>query len=216
MAIIDGLTTLASVKTALGISDSSQDARLEALISGTSSAIKSWLGRDLKRRVVTAEVHAVNFNQVMLLDYWPIVSVQAVRYDGGVVSSDRYSCSAEDAEIGRLYAPYGWTGGMLSRGTFDDPSIGLRLYQFDYTAGYYLPADVGYIAGNVASLPLAVSQACDFAVMETYNAQIRQGQGLQALSEGGLSYTFKGNDTGFLSKQVLAMLRPFKSYRVVV
>ena len=60
MAIIDGLTTLASVKAELQISDTSQDTLLEALINANSALINNYLKRTLKRTTHSTEPYAVN------------------------------------------------------------------------------------------------------------------------------------------------------------
>ena len=213
MAVIDGLCTLANVKAALSISDSTQDTRLENLISSVSSMAKSYLGSNFKKTVYTAEVQTVNFNQIMLLNNRPLISVEAVRYSGGLVSASLYSFTPNDAAIGSIYMPQGWGGAMYNRGTFADPSIGARFYEFDYTAGYLLPADVGYSAGAATSLPLGLSSAVEMAVCELYYDQIRQGQGVSALSEGGLSYTFERTGKIF-SDKVLRMLNLYKNIGV--
>jgi hypothetical protein len=208
MAIIDGLTTLAAVKTALGISDTSKDTQLEGIINAMSATISAYCNRYFKRATITDEVQAVNFHQYLYLDSYPIQSVTSVSVDGtALVSGTDYFAEPADKKAGRLYKPTGWTGQFYSRGTFPEPFAGKRSIKVSYVSGYYLPADVGYIAGADASLPLSLTEAANMAVVERYLDYQRQNQGIESLSEGGLSYTFRSGRA--FSDQVRSMLNPF-------
>lgn len=216
MAIIDGLTTLAAVKLEAGISDTSQDSTLEALINSCSAAIGVICDRTFKKTTYTAEPYSVNAHQYLYLRNYPVQAVSAVTVAGNsLVLNTDYFLDARDAEAGRLYKPSGWMGMYWSRGTFPDPFAGARNVLVTYEAGYLLPADVGYSAGGATSLPLALTYACTRAVMTRFRTVQNQADGLKQLSEGGLSYTWFGPEnvkagSGGFDSVVMEMLAPFR------
>jgi len=217
MAIVDGLTTLAAVKIEAGIavSDTSQDTTLEAFITSASAAICMHLKRDVKRTTYTDDMYAVNNHQFLYLTEYPIQSVASITLTGAtLVLLVDYSMSRQDAKAGRIYRPSGWTGTCYSRGTFPDTFAGARDIKITYTAGWYLPADPLYVAGDSTALPIALQYACNRAVIMRYRIAGQNADGLKSLSEGGLSYTwidpstFKAGNSGF-DDVTASMLAPF-------
>lgn len=196
MAIIDGLVTLVDVKLLAGIAsgDTSKDTLLESLINSASKSVQTFLDRKLKRATYTSETYAVNNHQNLYLREYPIQSVTSVYLAGSLLSSGSgYFLSGLDAEAGRLYRPMGWCGSYYSRGTFPDAFAGAREIVVTYIAGYYFPADVGYAAGAVASVPLDISQAVANAVVSRMRKQ--GGEGLASLTEYSLSYSWFGPES---------------------
>lgn len=224
MAIVDGLTTLAAVKLEAGIAtaDTSQDTLLEALINNASAAIRTYLKRDITRTTYTDDTYSVNNHQYLYLRQYPIQVVTSATLVGvtQVLNTD-YFLNIDDAKAGRLYRPLGWTGQYYTRGTFPDLYAGARDIKVTYAAGWYLPADVTtspadphYVAGDPASLPLAIQFACNRAVLTRFRQAIRQADGLKALSEGGLSYTWLDGSSysmgnGGFDSITAAMLAPY-------
>lgn len=215
MAIVDGLTTLVAVKLEAGISDTSSDALLEALISSTSAAIRAHLKREVLRATHTSEVYSVNNHQLLYLKEYPVQSVTSITLLGvTLVLNTDYFSSAEDLAAGRLYRPIGWTGNYFVRGTFPDVYAGSRDIVTTYVSGWYLPADLLYVAGAANSLPMALQYACTRAVLVRYRMALSQADGLKALTEGGYSLTwldptfFKAGNGGF-DDITAAMLAPY-------
>jgi hypothetical protein len=218
MAIIDGLTTLAAVKLDLGITDTTQDALLESLISAASAAIVIYVDRTLKRTTYTDQRYAVNAHQYLYLREYPIQSVSSVTLGGSAQTVDvDYFI---DAAPGRLYRPYGWVGAYYSRGTFPDAFAGARDILITYVAGWYLPADLGYVAGAADSLPLLLSDACQKAVTTRFNQLKNRADGIKQYAEGDISTTWF-DETGTLAGAAgfdsitVAMLAPFKRREAV-
>lgn len=201
MATIDGLCTLANVKTLLGIAteDTAKDALLEAIISKVSAAICAYTGRSFKRATYTAEPYAVNGQPYLYLNAWPIQTITSISLAGAVLTLNvDYYMSALDAQVGRLYRPQGWQGAMLSRGLIPDAYEGDRDILVTYTAGYYLPddvttppADTHYIAGAADSLPADLQAIAEAAVCIRYGALTKGADGLTSIKEGGAAYTFE-------------------------
>lgn len=211
--IIDGLTTLAGVKIEAGITDTTNDSTLEALINSCSSAVRVFLDRILKKTTYTSEPYAVNNSQMLYLYNYPITALPTVIQSGA--PNTKFSMSSEDERIGRLYLGTGWTGNSFSRGTFPDSFAGERSILVTYSAGYFLPADLGYLAGDPASLPLAISYAVNRAVITRFRTMKTNAEGLASLGEGGLSYSWFGpqftkQGNGGFDDVTAAMLIPYK------
>jgi len=221
MAIVDGLTTLAAVKLEAGISDTTQDALLEALINSCSAAIRIYLDREITRTAHVDELYSVNACQLLYLRQYPIQSVSAITLGGrSLVASQDYWLGADDAASGRLYNPGGWVGNYYTRGTFPDIYAGARDIKISYIAGWYLPADPLYVAGAAASLPMALVYACNRSVVSRLRTIQNQADGLKQYSEGGISTTWFGPESygaggGGFDAVAVSMLNPYKRRDIV-
>lgn len=192
MALISqALTTLSDAKAIAGISGSTDDALLELLINSASISISGFCDRQFGRQDYTEYIPASG-RQALLLRQWPIAAVSSVSDNGvALVLNTDYRLDAQDKARGQLYRENGWSGKYMVRGMTDDPAASARIISVTYTAGYYLPGQVGYVAGAADSLPLDVSMVCAQMVTDSYYTTKRGAYGnLKALSEGGLSYTW--------------------------
>lgn len=134
------LTTLALVKSFLGVTASTHDALINELLPGVSKAIQNAIGRDILQQTITAEVHESPGRwKVIAAREFPILTLLAVRendvaltvateyrlwQDWGV---QRLSGSATGAEIATA-----WAHGFV---------------EFDYDAGFAsVPSDLEMIA----------------------------------------------------------------------
>ncbi|TCW35302.1 putative phiE125 gp8 family phage protein [Laceyella sacchari] len=124
------LTTLANAKEYLQITDTSQDARLEILINGTTIAIENYIKRKVKERTFTDEAYDGNGTDLLFLKNKPVSSIASVKYVGNgitdILEMDNYRVDAH----GRLYNASGWVRGFQN-------------YLVTYTAGYStIPDDI--------------------------------------------------------------------------
>jgi hypothetical protein len=209
MALINALTTLADVKTLAGIasSDTTQDARLEAIINSVSSQVSTYCARNFKRQTYTSETYSPSNRQLLILRNMPIVSVSSLTIDGTAqVNGTDYIVAPEYSQAGMLYREWGWSGQTINREYLvSDPVAMRRSIVATYIAGWYLPADAGYVAGDSASLPLDLQYAAQQICLETYiKARRNNWDNLTSLTEGGLSYGWanqsvsaKNNNSGF-------------------
>lgn len=206
MAIVNGLCTLADVKSLLGISDTSSDSRLELFINQVSSQIISYLGRNIIRASYS-ETYPCPNRQLLVLRNFPIISVASITFDGNpLTAGSDYIVSPEYSTWGAVYREQGWIGYPINREYLTtDPVAGKRVIVVAYTAGYYLPADPAYVAGAADSLPLDLQYAACLITAGVYTqAAKRNFDGLTSMSEGGLSYSWMGrsmikanNQSGF-------------------
>lgn len=76
------MTTLADVKGLLGISDSSSDARLTALIGAASQQVEDYCGRILSSRSVTETSFSDDSLDFYVVDHIPVIAVSSISVDG--------------------------------------------------------------------------------------------------------------------------------------
>ncbi len=213
------LTTLANAKAIAGISAASTkyDTVLGLLISRCSGVIRRYLSRELARGTYD-ELLAPNSRQLLLLTEWPIVSVTSVADNGVPLALNvDYRCDPHDAARGVLYKEDGWQPINLVSGLTQDIMAAARTIEAVYLAGYYLPGDTNYEAGDDASLPVEISGVCEELVAIRLQKTRTQGHGLTTLREGEVNYSWKqaSTETEFgLSDEQAATLNAYKRFNV--
>jgi hypothetical protein len=189
---MSGLCSLADVKTWLGLTTTTNDAKLQLFIDTVSEQMISYLGYQAKRTTYATERHAINNNQLMYLNAAPIQTVSAVTIAGVTISAgtndDNYQYDPCDAKAGRLYKGTGWCGNYYTRNMTYDPVGGKRDIVVSYDAGWYFPDDALYVKGADASLPYAISSACMQETITKYRRAMSRAEGLVSYSEGGISW----------------------------
>lgn len=189
---MDLLCKLADVKTLLGITDTSQDDKLNLMIKSASAKIEAYIGYSLGMGSYSDEMHAVNDRQLLQLNHFPLRTVTSVTRNGEPI--DDYKIFPEYARWGRLYRGNGWGGEMYTRGFTYDVVSGVWEYSVSYTAGYYLPNDTGYVEGADNSLPYDIVAVCMEFVVLKYNYDAMGATGLKSHSEGHISESY-GDDS---------------------
>lgn len=120
-------TSLATVKTEIGISGSGDDTFLTTLIDEASERVSSICNRPFYRAQFR-ETGKGSGTLRQTVSRLPVVSIDAVSYDGDALDATDFSI--EDAEAGFLYYSAGWTH-------TSDPTD----WVVTYTAGFFCPAD---------------------------------------------------------------------------
>jgi len=179
----NALTALATVKTELGISASTDDAYLERLINAASDFIERYCSRQFQRASVTEKVQGYG-DSFLRLGRRPIDTAVAITItlDGAAVDSISYE--VHDAEAGLLIGKSGWADTTsLFEGPAWDGHAGSerKLYSVTYTGGYVLPGD-----GGTRTLPYDLEDACVGLVVSRYRSR---GQDQRIKSESLLSYS---------------------------
>lgn len=209
------LCTLTDVKTMLNISvqDTSQDAKLNLLIKQYSALIEGYIGYKLARANYTEEVHCENNRQVIYLNHFPVQSVSSVTVGGGSITD--FEILPQYARWGGLYRGLGWGQKAFVRGFTHDIVAGVWDILVSYTAGYYLPNDVGYTEGAENSLPYDITTCCLNLVVEKYNLDAMGAVGLKSQTEGHKTETYsdEANNVG-LSESAKKLLDKYVFYGV--
>lgn len=89
------LTTLDAVKRQLGITVTTSDALLTQIINAASAGIETYCGRKFKNRAYTQEAYVGDRTREVMVDNWPIVSVERVAI--GRVGALQVKCTSTDA-----------------------------------------------------------------------------------------------------------------------
>lgn len=148
------LTTLETVKTALGITDDANDVQIDDQIERVSAEIAKYIGVragadgnvTLGRETVVETFRGVCAAEVLLLSRFPVSSLTSVVADGTTLAGTDYEL---DAATGMLYRLSGdhrchWYGTKIV---------------FTYVAGWLLPED-----GTNRNLPQDIEDAAIAAI----------------------------------------------------
>lgn len=120
------LTTVSAAKTELGVTDRSEDERIQALIARASAIVTKRAGRVFRRQSVRETLSLDCRRDALLLRLWPVVTLSAVSIDGVEDLVGNYAAS---------------TSGMVRRR--DGAHLPAGEYVVEYQAGFDdIPADV--------------------------------------------------------------------------
>jgi len=185
----NALTTVATVKSDLGISVSTYDTILEGLVNAASTLIESRAGRQFHYEQVTAEKIAGHGTELLSVARYPIDKSKAVAitYDGDTVDTADYEVDG-DGKAGLIRSIYGnweWTAGGAGNITCDGlPGTERKLYSVTYYGGWVLPNDVG-----TRTLPDDLELACRLLVTQLYRGLGRDPSVVsESLLSGSVSY----------------------------
>lgn len=188
----NALTTLETVKMLLNIpaEETTSDGLLTLLINAASAWVETMTGRHLGLQTYT-ERHAASGTQELLLNEYPIVSVEYVRdMDGGVIPPSDYDF-ADTADIGALYKESCWPFRGYTAGLAGDYTASARYLEAKYSAGYVLPKDA--TKENPRTLPYDLESLIWGVVEQEMSLRKSGAQGLAAFSISGVSWTFDKN-----------------------
>lgn len=183
------LTTIASAKTYMGISDSSQDAMIEQLINSVSDDIANRCNRVFLLAERTEKLNGNGSSDLLLLHY-PVTEITSVSIDTTVIDADEYSLDNGSGMLTRLGSA--WPDGQKMTIT--------------YTAGYILPYQASSGATPVVpTLPYDLEMACIKMIAADINRKGSEHEKTEGL--GPLQAAFLDND---YSESVLTILERYK------
>lgn len=145
-------TTLALVKTELGISGSNHDARLTALITEASALIDSYCGRTFELKTLTEKVRGYGGASFLRLSHTPIGSITSIVINNYTLPATEYSL--DNANAGLVAGDFQDTAPLrYAMGHSFSSGRQRRLYEVTYTGGYV-------VSGVGKNLPAAIERAC--------------------------------------------------------
>jgi hypothetical protein len=194
MALADNaLTTLATVKTELSITGSSDDAYLERLIDAASAFIASYCRREFHSQSSIAEKVAGHGGKFLTVAVTPITTLTSISYDGSAVGSDNYEI--HDADAGLIYALGAWVWTADHLQSIGQEALGRRerkLYTVTYDGGYVTPEQ-----GGSVTLPKDLEDACISLVVMRYRQKGRDpAVKTERLMEASIGYAATSGSTG--------------------
>lgn len=178
------ITTIAKVKAQLGITDSSKDSLLEALVNQVTTFIEGYCGgRRFKTHTNSNEVHDTEGGHSVFLKDFPITELTTVEYRSGTYSSPTWNTYSPDG-----YLLYGAEGYVRFAGKLPKVPQGLR---FTYIAGYKIDfTDETDVTKH--TLPFDLTGVATDLVCRMYLG--KDNQNISSLSTEGQSVTFETPD----------------------
>jgi hypothetical protein len=172
----NALTLLATIKSELGITASTDDDYLQRAINFQSTNIENLLNRKLHAETLTESVKAVGTRR-LILSRRPIISITSLAYNTLVIDASLYTAENEQ---GTIFAPNGfWAWDVFfhaDAGADVNPGTEWARWVAVYKGGYVLPyeakdADAGppAVAAVVPTLPADLEQLCLWLVCDQYN-----------------------------------------------
>lgn len=193
------LTILATVKTRLGISGSSEDALLEALIHEASGRIARFCRRSFALETVTQTIRLQGERpDFLMLERRPVTEITAVTVDDVALDAADWLLDADAGMLRRLSSDTAicWSGAIV---------------EIDYEAGYAL----------LETVPFDLESACiDLVVLAYFSAGERaRDPNLMSRSIPDVAAeTFQiGNRLGVeggMPPDIAQRLAPFREYRL--
>jgi hypothetical protein len=194
------LTTLSDLKTFLGVSDTSEDVKLAAMITLATSAIEGYLDRVIESATYT-EYYGGDGSRMLLVQQRPVTAVTSVHVDqsayagqaAGAFASATEWTAGEDFFIRTVVENESNTGELVAikgPGTFrpdGDPQTwgewpsGTGNIKVVYTAGY-------------STVPSDITLACNLIIAELRNTADK-GRDIQSEHLGSYSYTLASGGT---------------------
>jgi hypothetical protein len=193
------LTTLADLKTYLGISDSSEDDLLNLLIADADAAILGYIGRTIEQATLT-EFYSGDGTQMLVLKQRPVTTVTSVHVDqsgysgqgSGAFDSTTEWTAGEDFYIRTVVENESNTGELVAikgPGTFTadhqpktwgEWPLGTGNIKVVYTAGY-------------STVPSDLAGACRMLV-SWMRASRDNGRAIESEKLGSYSYKLMDDD----------------------
>jgi hypothetical protein len=212
------LTTLANAKDELGITDSTQDDRLERYILQASSAIEGYCDRAFRKTSQVETLQASGTRRIVLART-PLASLTSIVVDETTVDADEYEI--EDASAGIVYRERGWPrrDAVVPWSISHDAIAGTakRDVVVTYTGGYVLPND----STGTRDLPFDVEAACLLTVVSIYRGRGRD-RAVSSKGTGDASVSYRLPNTiigvgmgGVIPDEATVMLAKYRRVPMV-
>lgn len=162
----NAMTTLRKIKRKLQLppEESENDEDIEDLINAASDYIEKFCDRKFGRNSYT-ELIAGTGRLKILVNNYPVVSVESINVSGDDIAPDDYEVISES---GMLYRDNGWPerGFGVENLTYEvtEPKLNVKI---KYTSGFVLPKDG--TADTPRDLPWDLEQVCIKLVLLYYN-----------------------------------------------
>lgn len=183
------LVSTANVKTFLGITGSTEDTIIDALVNSMSVAIAKYCGRDFVSAAATEYYDGTDAPSLVLKRY-PIITLTSLNIDGA-----RLFGSSTDVDVSANVIVDNNSGIITLWNLYDKFPCGRRNVKVVYTAGY-------------ATIPADLQHAAKLAVQFTYKrhyTEQRIGIVSESVGDKNISY-----DQGDLPSPVKKLLAPYR------
>lgn len=200
--VAHALTTRTKVKSFLGITDSSSDTIIDELINYVTDYIEGMCGRRFLRTTYTSEEYDTRNTHRVFLKNYPVVSVSAVEYRSGTISSPVWI--TYDANNYMLYDKEGY---VYFFSKLPETRKGIR---FTYIAGFLIDfANEGNT--TLHTLPFDISLVATELVAKLHD--IRKAEGILSQTTEGQSVTYQTSITDLVSKAHKSIIGSYQAHR---
>lgn len=145
------LTTVAAVKTELGLTSNEHDAQLAGYISQASASVKSYCNRIFARESVSETFRLEQRQRGLILARFPVSAIDAIVENDETLAETDYDLDTDNGALWRVRSdsPADWPCGKIV---------------VAYTAGYLLPGDEN------RDLPEDVERAAITLAVQSFNS----------------------------------------------
>jgi hypothetical protein len=192
------LTTIARVKSFLGITSTAEDSFLTDLIAIATNTIQNYVGRTFSLETITENLPGTGTAKLVLSKY-PIVSITSITDETGLIDASGYEIS--DKMAGTVYRKDGiffFKGQVTGLLGFNNEKEAANNITAVYQAGY-------------SSVPLDVEMAAISYVRSMYLGRSRDNTVSSESVSGVYSVTYGSNA---LSADVVSTLGRYMNYAV--
>jgi hypothetical protein len=204
----DLMTTLGAVKTALSITTTADDERLEAAISAASHAVAKYLGYYPLRQTYRETVPGYG-DLTLMLSRIPVTTVDGLYYGSTMEIVAPTSYTLDNAEAGFIMRDLGfpWSAGVeWDMESHIMPRSERNQFIVDYQAGFIYSTD------TARTLPYDLEQAVIITAGAVYYAAQRD-PGIASKSVGQLSVSYRDTmsaQRGPIPDTAAALLIPYR------
>lgn len=177
------------LETMLGLADA-DDEKTDLIVTMLINKASSWIERMTGRHLGKQSYHQwynADGAQELVLEEYPIVSIESIMEDGRLVSPNKYDFG-QTGHIGVVYRDDGWLKAGWRRGLAHDIVALKRVIEVRYTAGYVLPKDA--TEDDPQTLPADLEGLVWDMVAQAYAGLQNGSQGLSAFSISDVSWDF--------------------------
>ena len=220
------LTTLATLKDALGITVSTYDDKLKRAINVATGLITRWCGRSFHRESFTDERYPWKGGVRLVLKRAPILTLTSIEFYQSTTPLDSTLWEIEDATAGIVYlratiptfARTRWGIAQDGQPGTEPPDMLVT-----YEAGYVTPeqADTGgAFDGQTVTLPDEIEQAAIELAAHIYSTPVGFAGGeVQSETLGDASISYRADEGTNADKAIPPYIRsklsPFKAVVIV-
>jgi len=194
----NALTTVAVVKTFLGIAVDTEDDFIERMINVYSQKIENYCNRKFASATYTSEKYRGQGTDTLQLENYPVTDLASIYVDDVLLETDDYELMGGEgtSNTGEVNKESLWDRAGVRQQVSDEEIFPTYNIKATYTAGYVLPQD-----GGTRTLPYDLEQCCidmvRYARLTRYEVRgVRREKNLEASIDYGNNQLSK--DSGLL------------------
>ncbi len=185
------LTTLTALKARLGITTTDTDDQLQSAIDEASSAVETYVGYPLSRKLYQEDVGAYG-NQQLMLSRTPVRAIDSITTNGQAVDPTSYQVQLGK---GLIYRELGWPWSAGVEWDLEGhvvPKSERQAFRVIYEAGFLLGDSVagGFLLNGSRTLPNDIEHAT-LECAKMFFLSRKRDPGIENKRIGDLSITYR-------------------------